>query len=131
MRVSMVQVLLGKPDILLMDEPTNHLDIESILWLERFLKDARCTLLITSHDRDFMNRVVERIVEIDGGEVYLYKGNYDFYERERANFFRGARSHHALEPLREFAHALDVFRRAAAAGLYVLDGETQHERRKQ
>jgi ATPase subunit of ABC transporter with duplicated ATPase domains len=84
MRVSMVQVLLGKPDILLMDEPTNHLDIESILWLERFLKDARCTLLITSHDRDFMNRVVERIVEIDGGEVYLYKGNYDFYERERA-----------------------------------------------
>ena len=84
MRVSMAQVLLGKPDVLLMDEPTNHLDIESILWLERFLKDARCTLIITSHDRDFMNRVVDRIVEIDGGEVYLYKGNYDNYERERA-----------------------------------------------
>ena len=84
MRVSMAQVLLGKPDVLLMDEPTNHLDIESILWLERFLKDARCTLIITSHDRDFMNRVVDRIVEIDGGEVFLYKGNYDNYERERA-----------------------------------------------
>jgi ATPase subunit of ABC transporter with duplicated ATPase domains len=84
MRVSMTQVLLGSPDVLLMDEPTNHLDIESILWLERFLKNARCTLIITSHDRDFMNRVVDRIVEIDGGEVYLYKGDYDNYERERA-----------------------------------------------
>jgi ATPase subunit of ABC transporter with duplicated ATPase domains len=76
--------LLENPDVLLMDEPTNHLDIESILWLERFLKDARCTLIITSHDRDFMNRVVDRIVEIDGGEVFLYKGDYDNYERERA-----------------------------------------------
>jgi ATPase subunit of ABC transporter with duplicated ATPase domains len=84
MRVSMAQVLLGKPDVLLMDEPTNHLDIESIVWLERFLKDARCTLIMTSHDRDFMNRVVDRIVEIDGGEVFLYTGNYDNYERERA-----------------------------------------------
>jgi ATPase subunit of ABC transporter with duplicated ATPase domains len=83
MRVAMAQVLLGNPDVLLMDEPTNHLDIESILWLEHFLKDSRCTLIITSHDRDFMNRVVDRIVEIDGGEVFLYKGNYDFYERER------------------------------------------------
>jgi ATPase subunit of ABC transporter with duplicated ATPase domains len=84
MRVSMAQILLGKPDILLMDEPTNHLDIESILWLEHFLKDAPCTLLVTSHDRDFMNRVVDRIVEIDRGEVFIYKGNYDNYERERA-----------------------------------------------
>jgi ATPase subunit of ABC transporter with duplicated ATPase domains len=84
MRVSIAKVLLGKPDVLLMDEPTNHLDIESILWLERFLKDARCTLIMTSHDRDFMNRVVDRIVEIDGGEVFLYTGDYDNYERERA-----------------------------------------------
>jgi ATPase subunit of ABC transporter with duplicated ATPase domains len=84
MRVSMVQVLLGNPDVLLMDEPTNHLDIESIIWLQNYLKDARCTLIVTSHDRDFMNRVVDRIVEIDGGEVFLYKGDYDNYERERA-----------------------------------------------
>jgi ATPase subunit of ABC transporter with duplicated ATPase domains len=62
MRVSMAQVLLGNPDVLLMDEPTNHLDIESIIWLQNFLKDARCTMIITSHDRDFMNRVVDRIV---------------------------------------------------------------------
>ena len=88
MRVSMAQVLLGKPDVLLMDEPTNHLDIESILWLERYLKDARCTLILTSHDRDFLNRVVDRVVEIDGGEVFLTRGNYDDYERERA--LRGA-----------------------------------------
>ena len=84
LRVSMAQVLLGKPEVLLMDEPTNHLDIESIVWLERFLKDAHCTLIMTSHDRDFMNRVVDRIIEIDGGEVFLYTGDYDNYERERA-----------------------------------------------
>ena len=84
MRVSIAQVLLGNPEVLLMDEPTNHLDIESIVWLERFLKDSRCTLIMTSHDRDFMNRVVDRIVEIDGGEVFLYTGDYDNYERERA-----------------------------------------------
>jgi ATPase subunit of ABC transporter with duplicated ATPase domains len=83
MRVSIAQVLLGKPEVLLMDEPTNHLDIESILWLERFLRDARCTLIMTSHDRDFMNRVVDRIVEIDAGEVFLYTGDFDNYERER------------------------------------------------
>jgi ATPase subunit of ABC transporter with duplicated ATPase domains len=84
MRVSMAQVLLGNPDVLLMDEPTNHLDIESIVWLERFLKESHCTLIITSHDRDFMNRVVNVVIEIDGGEVFLYTGNYDNYERERA-----------------------------------------------
>jgi ATPase subunit of ABC transporter with duplicated ATPase domains len=84
MRVSIAQVLLGNPDVLLMDEPTNHLDIESILWLERFLKDARCTLVMTSHDRDFMNRIVDRVIEIDGGEIFLYTGDYDNYERERA-----------------------------------------------
>ncbi len=84
MRVSIAKVLLGHPDVLLLDEPTNHLDIESIVWLERFLKDARCTLMMTSHDRDFMNRVVDRIVEIDAGEVWQYTGNYDLYERERA-----------------------------------------------
>jgi ATPase subunit of ABC transporter with duplicated ATPase domains len=82
--VAMARVLLGKPDVLLMDEPTNHLDIESIIWLEAFLKSQPGALFMTSHDRDFMNRVVTKIAEIDGGEVTLYSGNYDFYERERA-----------------------------------------------
>jgi ATPase subunit of ABC transporter with duplicated ATPase domains len=84
MRVAMARVLLGRPDVLLMDEPTNHLDIESIVWLEGFLTSLPGTLLMTSHDRDFMNRVVSRIVEIDDGEIVSYSGNYDFYERERA-----------------------------------------------
>jgi ATPase subunit of ABC transporter with duplicated ATPase domains len=84
MRVAMARVLLGRPDVLLMDEPTNHLDIESIIWLEEFLKTLDGALLMTSHDREFMNRLVSKIAEIDGGEITVYSGNYDFYERERA-----------------------------------------------
>src|SRR5678809_1651434 len=73
-----------RPDILLMDEPTNHLDIESVIWLEEFLKSLPGALLMTSHDREFMNRIVSKIAEIDAGEIIVYSGNYDFYERERA-----------------------------------------------
>jgi ATPase subunit of ABC transporter with duplicated ATPase domains len=84
MRVAMARVLLGRPDLLLMDEPTNHLDIESIVWLEQFLKTFEGALLMTSHDRDFLNRIVTKIAEIDGGTITVYSGNHDFYERERA-----------------------------------------------
>jgi ATPase subunit of ABC transporter with duplicated ATPase domains len=84
MRVALARVLLGKPDVLLMDEPTNHLDIESIIWLEQFLKSLNGALLMTSHDREFMNRIVTKIAEIDSGEITAYSGDYDFYERERA-----------------------------------------------
>jgi ATPase subunit of ABC transporter with duplicated ATPase domains len=83
MRVAMARVLLGRPDVLLMDEPTNHLDLESIIWLESFLKSYPGSLLMTSHDREFLNRVVSKIAEIDGGEITVYSGDYDFYERER------------------------------------------------
>jgi ATPase subunit of ABC transporter with duplicated ATPase domains len=83
MRVSMAKVLLGNFDVLLMDEPTNHLDIESILWLESFLKSVPATLLMTSHDKDFMNRVVTKVLEIDAGDIITYSGNYDFYLKER------------------------------------------------
>jgi ATPase subunit of ABC transporter with duplicated ATPase domains len=83
MRVALARILLMRPDALLLDEPTNHLDIESIIWLERFLRDFEGALVMTSHDREFLNRLVTKIVEIDGGELTTYTGNYDFYERQR------------------------------------------------
>ena len=84
MRVALARILLMRPDVMLLDEPSNHLDLESIIWLEEFLKAFPGAILMTSHDREFMNRVVSRIVEIDAGELTSYQGDYDFYERERA-----------------------------------------------
>jgi ATPase subunit of ABC transporter with duplicated ATPase domains len=84
MRAALARILLMQPDALLLDEPTNHLDIESILWLERFLGAFEGALVLSSHDREFMNRVVTKIVEIDGGELTAYTGNYDFYAAQRA-----------------------------------------------
>ncbi len=83
MRVALARILLMKPDVLLLDEPTNHLDIESILWLEVFLRDYSGAVVMTSHDRELMNRLVSKIVEIDGGELVTYSGNYDFYEKQQ------------------------------------------------
>ncbi|HEX2569494.1 MAG TPA: ABC-F family ATP-binding cassette domain-containing protein [Polyangia bacterium] len=83
MRVALARILLLRPDLLLLDEPTNYLDIESILWLEAFLRQYPGTVMMTCHDRDVMNRVVKKIVEIDGGQVRSYGGDYDFYERAR------------------------------------------------
>ena len=83
MRVALAQILLARPDLLLLDEPTNYLDLESILWLEAFLRDYPGTVVMTCHDREIMNRVVGKIVEIDGGELRTYTGNYDFYEKMR------------------------------------------------
>jgi ATPase subunit of ABC transporter with duplicated ATPase domains len=83
MRVALARVLLQRPDVMLLDEPTNYLDLESILWLENFLRDYSGAVVMTCHDRDVMNRVVGKIVEIDGGQIRVYSGNYDFYERQR------------------------------------------------
>ena len=84
MRVALARILLMRPDVLLLDEPTNHLDLESIIWLEQFLRGFEGALVMTSHDREFMNRLVSKIVEIDGGDLITYSGNYDFYEQQRA-----------------------------------------------
>jgi ATPase subunit of ABC transporter with duplicated ATPase domains len=83
MRVALARILLMRPDALLLDEPTNHLDIESILWLEGFLQGYEGALVLTSHDRELMNRIVTKIVELDGGELTGYSGDYDFYEQQR------------------------------------------------
>jgi ATPase subunit of ABC transporter with duplicated ATPase domains len=82
MRVALARILLMHPDALLLDEPTNHLDIESIIWLEGFLKSFGGALVITSHDQAFLNRVVTRIVDIDEGDLISYSGNYDFYQEQ-------------------------------------------------
>ncbi|AWU95734.1 ABC-F family ATP-binding cassette domain-containing protein [Azospirillum ramasamyi] len=84
MRVALARILLMRPDAMLLDEPSNHLDIESLIWLEGFLKGYEGALLMTSHDREFMNRIVTKIIEIDGGTLTSYSGDYTFYEKQRA-----------------------------------------------
>nr|HPI40292.1 ABC-F family ATP-binding cassette domain-containing protein [Pseudobdellovibrionaceae bacterium] len=83
MRIALAKVLVINPELLLMDEPTNHLDIESIIWLEEWLKQFPGAVLMTSHDREFMNRLVSKIIEVSNKSITTYSGNYDFYEKER------------------------------------------------
>ena len=84
MRVALARILLMRPDALLLDEPSNHLDIESLIWLEQFLKDYDGALFMTSHDRAFMNRIVNKVIEIDAGTLTSYSGDYEFYAQQRA-----------------------------------------------
>jgi len=84
MRVALGRILLMRPEVMLLDEPSNHLDLESLIWLEQFLKGYEGALLMTSHDREFMNRIINKVVEIDGGTLTTYSGDYEFYEQQRA-----------------------------------------------
>ncbi len=84
MRVALARILLMRPDVMLLDEPSNHLDLESLIWLEDFLRGYEGALLMTSHDREFMNRIVNKLLEIDGGSLISYSGDYAFYEQQRA-----------------------------------------------
>ncbi|MDD2705393.1 MAG: ATP-binding cassette domain-containing protein, partial [Acidocella sp.] len=84
MRVALGRILLMRPDVMLLDEPSNHLDLESLIWLEHFLAGYDGALMMTSHDRAFMNRVINKVIEIDGGALTSFSGDYEFYEQQRA-----------------------------------------------
>ena len=84
MRVALGRILLMRPDVMLLDEPSNHLDLESLIWLEQFLAGYDGALLMTSHDREFMNRVINKVIEIDSGSLTAFSGDYEFYEKQRA-----------------------------------------------
>jgi ATP-binding cassette subfamily F protein 3 len=84
MRVGLAALLFSQPDLLLLDEPSNHLDLEAVLWLEDFLRSYRATIVVVSHERDFLNNVVDHILHLSGGKVQLYPGGYDAFERQRA-----------------------------------------------
>jgi ATPase subunit of ABC transporter with duplicated ATPase domains len=84
MRVALGRILLMRPDVMLLDEPSNHLDLESLIWLEQFLTGYDGALLMTSHDREFMNRIINKVIEIDGGGLTAFSGDYEFYENQRA-----------------------------------------------
>lgn len=84
MRIALAKVLIQNPDAILLDEPTNYLDLESIVWLEEWLKNFKGAVLMTSHDRDFMNGIVNRIIEVANKTITVYTGDYDFYEKEKA-----------------------------------------------
>lgn len=82
-RVALANVLVNEPDLLMLDEPTNHLDLEMIEWLEQYLAKSKCTLFMITHDRYFLDRVCNEILEIDDNQVYSYKGNYSYYLEKR------------------------------------------------
>ncbi|MFT4025562.1 MAG: ATP-binding cassette domain-containing protein [Novosphingobium sp.] len=84
MRVALAALLFSQPDVLLLDEPSNHLDLEAVLWLENFLSSYPATILLVSHERDFLNNVVDHILHLSGGKLTLYPGGYDAFERQRA-----------------------------------------------
>jgi ATPase subunit of ABC transporter with duplicated ATPase domains len=121
MRVALAKILLLRPDALLLDEPTNHLDIESIIWLETFLKSYEGALVMTCHDREFMNRIVGKIIEIDGGEITTYSGNYDFFERQRAVFAEQKEAQYARQQamLAKEQRFIDRFKTHAAKAAQV------------
>ncbi len=110
MRVALGQILLARPDLLLLDEPTNYLDLESILWLEAFLRDYPGTVVMTCHDREIMNRVVGKIVEIDGGILSTYTGNYDFYEKMRVQDAQRREAEYARQQARLAKESLFIER---------------------
>lgn len=97
MRIALAKVLVQRPDIILMDEPTNYLDLESIVWLEEWLKNFQGAIFMTCHDREFMNSIVKKIVEVAHQTITVFSGNYDFYEREKKIRLEQLRASHGRQ----------------------------------
>ena len=107
MRIALAKLLIRNPEVLLLDEPTNHLDLESVRWLEGFLRSYSGTVLVVSHDRAFMDNMVDRVAEVDNGTINLYKGNYSAYLKERAERLEQLKAEKAKQD-EEIAH-LEAF----------------------
>jgi ATP-binding cassette, subfamily F, member 3 len=107
MRVLLAKMILQQPDLLLLDEPTNHLDLPSIEWLEKYLQHYQGSVVIVSHDKYFLNRMVTKIVELYQKELHIYNGNYDFYEKEKAE--RVALQQRAYENQQEYIRQQERF----------------------
>lgn len=125
MRIALAKLLVRNPEVLLLDEPTNHLDLESVRWLEGFLRGYEGTVIVVSHDRAFMDNMVDRVAEIDNGEVILYKGNYTAYLRARAERIERLRAEKAKQD-EEIAHLqafVDKFRYKATKAKQAQDRE--------
>ena len=123
MRIALAKLLIRNPEVLLLDEPTNHLDLESVKWLEGFLRGYAGTVIVVSHDRAFMDNMVDRVAEVDNGQVNLYKGNYSAYLKTREERLERLRAE-AAKQAEEIAHMeafIEKFRYKATKSKQVQD----------
>ena len=133
MRIALAKLLIRNPEVLLLDEPTNHLDLESVKWLEGFLRGYAGTVIVVSHDRAFMDNMVDRVAEIDNGEVNLYKGNYSKYlvaREERLERIKAERAK-SLEEIAHLQAFVDRFRYKATKAKQAQERERRIEKIKE
>lgn len=130
MRLALAKLLVRNPEVLLLDEPTNHLDLESVRWLESFLRGYPGTVIVVSHDRAFMDNMVDRVAEIDNGQVMLYKGNYSAYlkARELRREQLLAEQKQQLEEIARLEAFVEKFRYKATKARQAQDREKKLER---
>ena len=130
MRLALAKLLVRNPEVLLLDEPTNHLDLESVRWLESFLRGYSGTVVVVSHDRAFMDNMVDRVAEIDNGQVILYKGNYSAYLKAREQRIEQLRAEHRqqLEEIARLEAFVEKFRYKATKARQAQDREKKLER---
>ena len=133
MRLALAKLLVRNPEVLLLDEPTNHLDLESVRWLESFLRGYTGTVIVVSHDRAFMDNMVDRVAEIDNGQVILYKGNYTAYLKARDQRIEQLRAEQKqqLEEIARLEAFVEKFRYKATKARQAQDREKKLERLRQ